>query len=307
MTLVRTPEERFQALPDFPFTPRYMTHNGARVHYVDEGQGEVVLCLHGEPTWAYLYRKMIPPLAARCRVLAMDFIGFGRSDKYTAIEDYSFALHRDTLVGFIEALDLRDITLVVQDWGGLIGLAVAMQTPERFARLVIMNTGLATGDVSLGEPFERWREFAVRLGTRLPIGRIVRGGLARGEAAPDAVIAAYDAPFPDASYKAGAAAFPLLVPVGPDDPGAAELRATRDALSRWTKPALVLFSDGDPITKAGRPFFRRLIPSAKDQPRIVIKNAGHFLQEEKGEEIAGHILAFIDRTPNQLDADKPGS
>lgn len=295
-TLIRTPEERFQTLPDFSFSPRYVEIHGARVHYVDEGQGEVVLCLHGEPTWAYLYRKMIPPLAARYRVLAMDFIGFGRSDKYADVADYSFALHRDTLAGFITALDLRDITLVVQDWGGLIGLAVATQLPERFARLVIMNTGLPTGDEPLGEAFARWREFAARLGVRLPIGRVIRGGLAHGETVADEVLAAYEAPFPDAGYKAGAAAFPLLVPIHPDSPGAAELRATRDALSRWTKPALVLFSDGDPITGAARPFFRRLIPSAREQPRIVIKDAGHFLQEEKGEEIAGHILAFIERT-----------
>ena len=151
-------------------------------------------------------------------------------------------------------------------------------------------------DEPLGEAFARWREFAARLGVRLPIGRVIRGGLAHGETVADEVLAAYEAPFPDAGYKAGAAAFPLLVPIHPDSPGAAELRATRDALSRWTKPALVLFSDGDPITGAARPFFRRLIPSAREQPRIVIKDAGHFLQEEKGEEIAGHILAFIERT-----------
>lgn len=295
--IIRTPDECFRLLPGFPYVPRYVALDGARVHYVDEGQGDVILCLHGEPTWSYLYRKMIPSLSSRGRVVTMDFLGFGRSDKFTDPRAYSFAMHRDTLIAFIEALDLLDITLVVQDWGGMIGLTVATQLPERVARLVVMNTGLPTGDEPPSEAFLRWRDFAQRLGARMPVGRVIRAGLARGQDVPDDVIAAYEAPFPDEAYKTGAAAFPLLVPVRPDDPGAAEMRAARDALSRWTKPALVMFSNGDPITRAAQPFFRRLIPTAREQPRLVIKDAGHFLQEDKGEEIARQIIAFMDRTP----------
>lgn len=291
MTILRTPDDRFTNLPGFPFAPHYVQIGETRIHYLDEGAGEPILCLHGEPSWSYLYRKMIPPLAAHYRVLAMDFVGFGRSDKYTDPAAYTFQMHRDTLVGFIETLDLQNITLVVQDWGGLIGLTVATQLPERFARLVIMNTGLPVGD-PMPEAFNRWREFSIKLGTRLPIGRVIQGGTTTD--LPPEILAAYEAPFPDASYKVGAAVWPSLIPTSPEDPGAAEMRAAREKLRQWQKPAITLFSDSDPITAGGDLWFRRLMGiRSKDQPRIVIENAGHFLQEDKGEEIAGHILAFM--------------
>jgi haloalkane dehalogenase len=296
MPVIRTPEERFENLPEYDFKPNYITINDCRVHYVDEGAGEVVLCLHGEPSWSFLYRRMIPMFAKKHRAIAPDFIGFGKSDKYTEMKEYSFQMHRDTLTQFINALDLNDITLVCQDWGGLIGLRVASEMPDRFARLVIMNTGLPTGDGLISDGFMQWRTY-VENTADLPIGQLMQMAMSDPDHLTPALVAAYEAPFPDRRYKAGAQMWPLLVPIRPDDPGADSMRRARDVFSIWTKPCLVMFSDGDPVTRGGDVLMRALIPSAKEQPEILIKGAGHFLQEEKGREIAENILDFMDRTP----------
>jgi haloalkane dehalogenase len=294
MAVLRTPEERFADLPGYPFQPHYLDFDGVRVHYIDEGEGEVVLCAHGEPSWSYLYRKMVPILAQRHRVVAMDFIGFGRSDKYSERDDYTFKMHAGTMMHFIEELELEGITAVVQDWGGLIGLRVATLMPERFARLVIMNTGLPVAGARIPEALVQWRKFTAE-SPLFPVGNIVQS--ATVSELPPEVVEAYDAPFPDDSYKAGARMWPLLIPVEPGDPADPEMRSAREILGKWDKPVLVMFSDQDPITGGGDRFFRDLIPTASEQPEIVIKDAGHFLQEDKGEEIARHILEFMQRSP----------
>ena len=239
---------------------------------------------------------MIPILSASHRTLAMDFIGFGRSDKYADKEDYSFRMHCDTLAEFIKALNLNQITIVVQDWGGLIGLSMVGEMPERFARLVIMNTGLPTGEEKIPVSFKIWRFFA-KITPVLPIGQLIRMGCKQRKQFTRDIVAAYNAPYPDSTYKAGAFAWPLLVPLRPNDPGTKETRRGNEVLSRWDKPALVMFSDGDPITRGMDEKLREQIPTAKDQPEITIRKAGHFLQEDKGEELSQHILDFINRTP----------
>jgi haloalkane dehalogenase len=291
--ILRTPDERFHDLPDYPFAPHYVNIGEARMHYVDEGHSRPILCLHGEPTWSFLYRKMIPVLTDAGRVIAPDWLGFGKSDKFAAPEAYSFQMHRDSLVAFMDVLDLQDITLVVQDWGGLLGLRVAAEMPHRFARLVILNTFLPTGEERPSAAYRAWRMF-VKTAPELPIGRIIQQATVRELSLE--VLRGYEAPFPDASYQAGAKTFPLLVPMSPDDPGAEAMRYTREVLSQWHKPAVVLFSDQDPILGEAHGFFRELIPAVRERPEISIRDAGHYLQEDKGEEIAGHILAFMQET-----------
>jgi haloalkane dehalogenase len=295
MDFLRTPDERFANLPDYDFVPHYVEILGGRMQYVDTEAGtESLLMLHGEPSWSFLYRHVINALKADYRCIAPDMLGFGRSDKPSELSDHSFDFHYQALSNFVEALDLQNITLVVQDWGGLLGLPYAAHHPERIKRLVIMNTGLATGDIDLGEGFHRWREFVKRIGTSMEAGQVV--ALVMQEPMSEAVKAAYEAPFPDESYRAGIASMPLLVPINPEMGGAALSREAREIFKSWQKPTLVMFSDKDPVTAGGDRFFRKLIPSAKDQPEITIEGIGHFLQEEAGEEIAAHLRDFMRRT-----------
>lgn len=288
MEIFRTPEERFADLPGFTYEPNYVDVDGLRMHYVDEGEGSPVVCFHGEPTWAYLYRHMLPPLVAGGhRVVCPDYAGFGRSDKPTEIGWYTYDRHVEHVTRVLDTLDLSGATVVVQDWGGPIGLRWAVEHADRVDRLVILNTGLFTGRVSKG--FMQWRDFAER-NPDLPVGFVIQG--ATTTELSDDVIAAYEAPFPNAESKAGTAAFPLLVPLDEDDPAVPAMREVLDELSRWDKPALVAFSDSDPVfpyPKAGE-VFRDLIPGAADQ--VKIEGASHFLQEDRGEVIAERILEW---------------
>ena len=296
MEALRTPDERFANLPDYDFEPHYQDVDGLRMHYVDEGPPDAapVLMLHGEPSWCFLYRKMVPIItAAGHRAITPDLIGFGRSDKPAAKDDYTFQRHVDWMTSFVEQLDLRDITYFGQDWGALIGLRVAAENPDRYARIIIGNGGLPTGDRPPNEAFLRWQKFS-QTAPRFDIGRLIQG--ATVTTLSDEVVAAYDAPFPDDSYKAGARIFPSLVPTSPDDPAAEANRKAAAVLSKWEKPVLTTFSDSDPVTKGGERFFQSRVPGAQGQPHTMIEGAGHFLQEDKGEDIAKIIVDFIKNT-----------
>jgi haloalkane dehalogenase len=291
---IRTPDARFSNLPGYDFAPHYVDVDGLRVHYLDEGpaDGATVLLLHGEPSWSYLYRKMIPPLRdAGFRVIAPDLIGFGKSDKPVRKSDYSYAGHVAWMRQFITALDLNDITLFCQDWGALIGLRVAAENEHRFARVAVGNGAMPTGDENFPGAFKIWRAFA-SWSPWFPIGRIVQSGTVSKLSKDE--VAAYDAPFPAAKYKAGTRAFPQLVPTEPDNPASDDNRRAWELLGRWEKPFLTTFSNRDPITRGGwRPFQDR-IPGARNREHVKIQNAGHFLQEDKGEELAEVLISFIE-------------
>lgn len=297
LMILRTPDERFENLPGYPFAPNYVEVDGMRMHYVEAGKHptETVLMLHGEPDWSYLYRKMIPIVSkAGYRVVAPDLIGFGKSDKLPEVGDYSYQKHIDWVREFIEILDLQNITLVGQDWGGLIGLRLATEMEDRFKRIAAGNTFLPTGDVKPNEAFQSWQKYSQQV-PEFPVGKIIaRTCVSR---IPKEVIAAYDAPFPDESYKAGARAFPILVPTSPDDPAAQPNREAWAKLKKWTKPFITHFSDSDPIMRGGEKYFQKVVPGAAGQAHTIITEAGHFLQEDKGEEWAALIVDFIQANP----------
>ncbi|MEM7093602.1 MAG: haloalkane dehalogenase [Actinomycetota bacterium] len=302
METVRTPDDRFVDLPDFPFEPHYAEiADGAgatlRVHYLDEGPSDAppVLLLHGEPSWGYLYRHMIPVLvAAGHRVVVPDQVGFGRSDKPTEQSDYTYARHVAWMSALVfDVLDLRDTTFFGQDWGGLIGLRLVAAQPDRFARVAVGNTGLPTGDIGPSEAFLAWQTFSQTTDV-FPVGTIINGGTTT-DLAPE-VIAAYDAPFPDDTFKAGARIWPSHVPTSPDDPEAPANREAWTALLSFEKPWLCCFSDQDPVTAGGEAAFLGRVPGTEGQPHTTIEGAGHFLQEDAGPEVAQLLVDWMAAT-----------
>jgi len=298
MEFLRTNDSCFENLPEYDFLPNYLmvddTEGGQlRLHYLDEGPKEAapILLMHGEPSWSFLYRRMIPLLTeAGHRVIAPDLIGFGRSDKPSHRTDYTYQRHVDWISSMLEQLKLKDITLVCQDWGGLIGLRLAAEQSELFSGIVAANTMLPTGDHDPGEAFKNWQKFSQET-PEFNAGKIIKGGTTTELSAE--VISAYNAPFPDETYKEGARQFPLLVPITPTDPAAEKNRAAWEVLSQWKKPFLTAVSDNDPITTGGDKLMQKLIPGTKGQPHTTIINGGHFLQEDQGEKLAEVVLSFM--------------
>ena len=307
MEALRTPDDRFVNLPGWPYAPHYTTiasgvsgdSTTLRIAHIDEGPRDsaaTVLCMHGEPSWSYLYRKMIPVfVAAGHRVVAPDLIGFGRSDKPVERSDYTYERHVAWMSDWLTSNDLSRLTLVCQDWGGLIGLRLVAAFPERFDRVVVANTFLPVGDRPPSDAFMAWRNYSQSV-PEFKVGRIVEGGCARRPLAPE-VVAAYDAPFPDDRFKAGARVFPTLVPISTDDPSSKANIAAWQVLERFDKPVLTAFSDADPVTKGGDRGFQQRVPGTSGQPHTTIVNAGHFLQEDAGEELAHVVNDFVARTP----------
>jgi haloalkane dehalogenase len=284
----RTPDDRFANLPDFDFEPKYVEQDGLRLHYLDEGEGDPVLLLHGEPTWAFLYRKIIPKLRGSARCVAPDYFGFGRSDKPTDRDWYSYDRHTESLVRFVHELDLKNITVVVQDWGGPLGFRFAVENPERVARLVVMNTGI--GARAPNEEWLRFQAFMRRVDTDIVPGQLVRLSLV--QPTTDEVIAGYDAPFPVPESRIGVVQFPDLVATGADHPSGPAMLAVREQLRTFDRPALVLFSDSDPIfSRRAAEVMAELLPRAELDPPV--EGAGHFLQEDRGAWIGERIASWI--------------
>ena len=302
MDVLRTPESAFDAVPDYPFAPNYVdvddTDGGTlRLHYLDEGPRDapVILCMHGEPSWSFLYRKMIPIfVAAGFRVVAPDLAGFGKSDKPTPRSVYTYARHVSWMTAWLQAVDLTGITLVCQDWGGLIGLRLLAGMPERFSRLVVANTALPTGDQPMGPAFESWREFSQTV-EDFNSGRIVYGGTTKK--LTEAEVAAYNAPYPDDRYKEGARQFPMLVPSTPEDPEAQPNREAWAVLRQLEIPVLTAFGADDKVMAGVDKVFQKLMPGAAGQPHLILPDAGHFLQEDVGPELAQVTLDFIAANP----------
>jgi len=295
MKLLRTPDERFKNLPDFLFKPHYIEVDGIRIHYVDEGSNdeEIILLMHGEPSWSFLYRHMIPPLVkAGFRCVAPDLVGFGRSDKPIELGDHTYAKHVEWMTKWMISLDLQNITLFGQDWGSLIGLRMAIENQDRFKRIVISNGGLPVGDGEQSKAFMDWRELS-RTTPALPIKMVLQAGTTT-KLSRD-ILKAYDAPFPDESFKAGARIMPSLVPISPDDPEHNANKRAEEQFKQWEKPFLTAYSD-DPISR-GRDEKFHDIPGAKGQNHTTIKNAGHFVQEDGDLELVEIIINFIKNNP----------
>ena len=297
MKLLRTPDERFENLPDFPYKPQYLEVDNIRIHYVDEGSkdAEVVLLMHGEPSWSFLYRHMIPIFVkAGYRTVVPDLVGFGRSDKPTEQSDHTYRKHVEWMTKLVKSLNLQNITLFCQDWGSLIGLRVAIENEERFNRIVLSNGGLPTGAQSMPEAFMRWREFS-RMAPKFDIKRSIQGGTVTKLS--KAVLRGYDAPFPDDTYKAGARIMPSLVPISKDDPEFEANTSAWEHFQKWKKPFLTAFSDKDAITRGGERFWQKIIPGAQGQKHMIVKDGGHFIQEDKGVELAKIVIDFIKNNP----------
>ncbi len=295
MEILRTPEECFENLPDYDFKANYITVEDLRMYYVDHGYGEqIVLLLHGEPSWSFLYRKMINKIAkAGYRVIAPDLIGFGRSDKPTDPDIYTYQNHYNWVKDFVTALDLKDINLFCQDWGGLLGLRLVALEPQLFARVIASNTFLPIGQPAPTEAFLKWREFSKR-SEEFDIGRVIQMG-AVSELAPE-TITAYNAPFPDESYKVGARVFPSIVPIDFDDPESEINRECWKQLQTFDKPFLTAFGDSDPITKGGEKVMQKLIPGCKGMFHPTVSGGGHFIQEDKPDLLSSLIVNLIKNT-----------